>query len=401
MSTREANSHEAGRSRCESPAQGAERRRLDEARAGTPWKRWGPYLAERAWATVREDYSSSGDAWSSFTHDDARQRAYRWNEDGLLGICDDEQRLCLALSLWNERDPIIKERLFGLSNPEGNHGEDVKELYFYEDAIPSSAFLRAGYLYPQQPYPYEDLVAENARRDGRAQEYELLDTGIFDDDRFFDVEVVYAKDDPERILMRIRVTNQGPDAAPLHLTPTVWFRNTWSWDALAAEVRPMLRLVHDEVVADHATLGRYRLAARADGAQGRWLFTENETDRPLAGSSGEAGDLRHSKSAFHRLLVDGDPAAVNPAEIGTKAAFDARWVVAPGKTVELLLAMVAEDGTSPFDLMDGAPALVARRQVEADEFYAALAWPTMTADERHVQRQSLAGIPLVAPVLRV
>ncbi|MEJ7748537.1 MAG: hypothetical protein WKF56_04490 [Candidatus Limnocylindrales bacterium] len=392
MSTREANSHEAGRSRCESPAQGAERRRLDEARAGTPWKRWGPYLAERAWATVREDYSSSGDAWSSFTHDDARQRAYRWNEDGLLGICDDEQRLCLALSLWNERDPIIKERLFGLSNPEGNHGEDVKELYFYEDAIPSSAFLRAGYLYPQQPYPYEDLVAENARRDGRAQEYELLDTGIFDDDRFFDVEVVYAKDDPERILMRIRVTNQGPDAAPLHLTPTVWFRNTWSWDALAAEVRPMLRLVHDEVVADHATLGRYRLAARADGAQGRWLFTENETDRPLAGSSGEAGDLRHSKSAFHRLLVDGDPAAVNPAEIGTKAAFDARWVVAPGKTVELLLAMVAEDGTSPFDLMDGAPALVARRQVEADEFYAALAWPTMTADERHVQRQSLAGI---------
>jgi len=244
--------------------EGAEQARLRDARAGTPWKRWGPYLAERAWGTVREDYSATGDAWGSFTHEDARRRAYRWNEDGLLGISDDEQRLCLALSLWNERDPILKERLFGLSNPEGNHGEDVKELYFYEDAIPSSAFLRAGYLYPQQPYPYEDLVEENARRGGHDQEYELLDSGVLNDDRFFDVEVVYAKDGPERILMRIRATNQGPDAAPLHLTPTVWFRNTWLWDVLAAEVRPVLRLVHDEVVADHATLGRYRLAARAD-----------------------------------------------------------------------------------------------------------------------------------------
>lgn len=371
---------------------GAEHVRLAEARDGVPWRRWGPYLAERAWGTVREDYSASGDAWGSFPHDDARRRAYRWNEDGLLGISDDEQRLCLAVALWNERDPILKERLFGLSNPEGNHGEDVKELYFYLDAVPSSAYLRAAYLYPQAPFPYAGLVAENARRGGHDPEYELLDTGVFDDDRFFDVQVEYAKAAPDEIVMRLRATNLGPEPAPLHLMPTAWFRNTWSWDPLAADERPVLRRVGEEVVADHPTLGRYRFAARADGAELRWLFTENETAVAPPDEPGGAVGPRHAKDAFHRLLVDGHVDAANPAETGTKAAFDARWVVAPGETVELLVAIAADGGEPTRRLLDGAEQLIARRAGEADEFYAALAWPTTSGDERLVQRQALAGI---------
>ncbi len=383
--------HATGRDGSSAPVDGAEGRRLIAARTGEPWRRWGPYLAERAWGTVREDYSADGDAWGSFSHDDARRRAYRWNEDGLLGISDDEQRLCLALCLWNERDPILKERLFGLSNPEGNHGEDVKELYFYQDALPSSAFLRAAYLYPQRSFPYADLVAENARRDGHAPEYELLDTGVFDDERFFDVEVVYAKAGPDQVVMRLRATNHGPDAAPLHLMPTAWFRNTWSWDPIAAGERPALRRVGDEVVADHPTLGRHRLAARATGAKLLWLFTENETNSGAPEAPAGTGRARYTKDAFHRLLVDGDRDAVNPAETGTKAALDARWIVAPGETVELILAMGADGDVSPLDLLDEAGALIARRATEADEFYAALAWPTMSADERLIQRQALAG----------
>jgi hypothetical protein len=369
---------------------GAEQRRLADAQAGTPWKRWGPYLAERAWGTVREDYSAGDDAWGSFTHDDARRRAYRWNEDGLLGISDDEQRLCLSLCLWNERDPILKERLFGLSNPEGNHGEDVKELYFYLDAVPSSAYLRAAYLYPQQPFPYAELVAESARRNGHDPEYELLDTGLFDADRFFDIEVVYAKAGPDEVVMRLRATNLGPDPAALHLMPTVWFRNTWSWDPLATGARPTLRRVDDEVVADHPTLGRYRIAASADGADVRWLFTDNETTGLDGARGGERG--RYNKDAFHRLLVEHDAGAVNPANAGTKAALDARWVVPSGGTVELFVAMIADSGDSPGNLLDGADVLITRRAAEADEFYAALAWPTATSDERLIQRQALAGV---------
>jgi hypothetical protein len=362
---------------------GAERDRLAEARAGVPWRRWGPYLAERAWGTVREDYSADGDAWSSFTHDDARRRAYRWNEDGLLGISDDAQRLCLALCLWNERDPILKERPFGLSNPEGNHGEDVKELYFYLDAVPSSAYLRAAYLYPQAPFPYSDLVDENARRSGTEPEYELLDTGVLDDDRLFDVVVEYAKAAPDELLMRIRATNLGPDPAPLHLLPTAWFRNTWSWDAVETLPRPSLTLAGDVVIASHPTLGRYRLAARAEGAEMRWLFTENESNLGAGG---------FTKDAFHRLLVDGDAAAVNPAGTGTKAACDARWIVASGSTVELLLAMTAHGRTAPAMLLDGAAGLFATRRAEADAFHDAIVWPTTTEGERLVHRQALAGV---------
>ncbi|MEX1172181.1 MAG: glucosidase [Chloroflexota bacterium] len=365
----------------------AEHVRLGEARSGVPWKKWGPYLAERAWGTVREDYSGDGDAWGSFTHDDARRRAYRWNEDGLLGISDDEGRLCLALSLWNERDPILKERLFGLSNPEGNHGEDVKELYFYLDALPTSALLRAAYLYPQRAFPYADLVAENARRGGDEREYEILDTGALDDDRFFDVEVTYAKAGPEQIIMRVRATNLGPDPAPLHLMPTLWFRNTWSWDRSLATPRPSLRQEGDAVIAEDDALGRHAIAAEAPGAELRWMFTDNET----AGGPGSDGP-RHTKDAFHRLVVNGELDAVNPALHGTKATVAARWTVPPGATVELRLAMVADGTGSPRALLDDVDGLITRRTAEADAFYHELAWPTMNAGERQVQRQALAGL---------
>ncbi len=371
---------------------GTENQRLLEARSGVPWRRWGPYLAERAWGTVREDYSADGDVWGSFTHDDARRRAYRWNEDGLLGISDDEQQLCLGLSLWNERDPILKERLFGLTNGEGNHGEDVKELYFYLDAVPSSALLRAAYLYPHGPFPYEHLVAENTRRGTTDAEHEILDTGVFDDDRFFDVEVTYAKAGPEEILMRIRVTNLGPEPAPLHLLPTIWFRNTWSWEPIESGPRPSLRRSGSDVVAEHPSLGRYRLAVAAAGAEPRWLFTENETGLAPGNETATAGGPPYTKDAFHRYVVDGEASAVNPEERGTKVAVHARWIVPAHETVEIRLALVAEGSGSPRGLLRGAEELIARRIAEADEFYAALARPSMTAEERLIQRQALAGV---------
>ncbi|MCI0347522.1 MAG: glucosidase, partial [Chloroflexi bacterium] len=290
----------------------AEAARLEQARTGVPWRRWGPYLAERTWGTVREDYSADGDAWGSFGHDQSRLRAYRWTEDGLLGICDDEQRLCLALCLWNERDPILKERLFGLGNPQGNHGEDVKELYFYEDALPSSALLRATYLYPQAAFPYDDLVAENGRRRPLEPELELIDTGVLDGDRFFEVEVAYAKTGPDAIVMRVRATNRGPDEAVLHLLPTAWFRNTWAWSDPAGPM-PVLALAGDTAVAEHQSLGRYRLAAVATGATVEWLFTDNETNASAVFGSTASSRSRFTKDAFHRYLVGGDAEAVSPA----------------------------------------------------------------------------------------
>lgn len=364
--------------------------RLDEARAGRPWKRWGPYLAERQWGTVREDYSAAGNPWTSFDHDQARRRAYRWGEDGLLGISDDAQRLCLAVAVWNERDPILKERLFGLTNDEGNHGEDVKELYFYLDALPTSSYLRAAYVYPQRAFPYADLVEQNARGGPDQPEYELLDTGVLDDDRAFDVEVVYAKAAPEAIVMRLRATNHGPDAAPIHLLPTVWFRNSWSWSDPAGP-RPQLRADGAGIVAEHADLGRFRIAARARRSL-RWLFTENDSG-PRQESEPAAGAVpSYTKDAFHRLLIDGDERAVNPAGIGTKAAAHARWVVAPGHTVELRVAIVAEGEGDPADLLREADRLITRRAEEADAFYGALAHPTMNDEERRIQRQAMAGM---------
>src|SRR4051812_9097308 len=245
------------------PESTIEARRLAEAReGGVPWKRWGPYLSERQWGTVREDYSERGDAWGYFTHDQARSRAYRWGEDGLAGISDDKQRLCFALSLWNGRDPILKERLFGLDNAEGNHGEDVKEYYFYLDSTPTHSYMKYLYKYPQNAFPYDDLVRSNRKRSKTELEYELLDTGIFNDDRYWDVVVEYAKDGPTDLLIQITATNRGPESASLHLLPHLWFRNTWSWEKEAA--KPQLQAIAGPkgqriIAATHATLGNYYL----------------------------------------------------------------------------------------------------------------------------------------------
>src|ERR1700749_5168265 len=252
-----------------------ERRRLDAMRSGTEdWRGWGPYVSERQWGTVREDYSNDGDAWNYFTHDHSRSRAYRWGEDGLGGLCDDRQRLCFALALWNGRDAILKERLFGLTNSEGNHGEDVKEYYFYVDSTPTHSYMKYLYKYPQREYPYRELVETNRRRSREEFENELLDTGIFDDDRYFDVFVEYAKEDAEDTLIRISVHNRGPEAAQIHVLPTLWFRNTWSWDD--GETKPVLGQINgDKIFASHPQLGDYTLQCESAP---ELIFTENESN---------------------------------------------------------------------------------------------------------------------------
>ncbi|HEX3472643.1 MAG TPA: glucosidase, partial [Silvibacterium sp.] len=277
-----------------------EQKRLNEAREqGVPWKKWGPYLSERQWGTVREDYSTNGNAWDYFTHDQSRSRAYRWGEDGLAGISDDKQLLCFALALWNGRDPILKERLFGLTNSEGNHGEDVKEYYFYLDSTPTHSYMKYLYKYPQAEYPYRDLVETNRRRSREEMEYELLDTGIFDDDRYFDVFVEYAKGHPEDILIRISVHNRGPETAHLHLLPTLWFRNTWSW--CHDEPKPVLgQIDENKIHASHPELGEHVL--QCDGAP-ELLFTENESN---AGRLwGQPNPSPFVKDAFHEYVISG------------------------------------------------------------------------------------------------
>ena len=293
----------------------AEERRLSDAREQQlPWKKWGPYLSERQWGTVREDYSEDGNAWNYFSHDHARSRAYRWGEDGLAGLCDDKQRLCFALALWNGRDPILKERLFGLTNSEGNHGEDVKEYYFYLDSTPTHSYMKCLYKYPQAAFPYGDLVETNRRRSRDEMEYELLDTGVFDGDRYFDVFVEYAKADAEDVLIRITVHNRGPEAATLHLLPTLWFRNTWSWGD--GEPKPVLTATNGNGIhAFHPELGDYTL--QADGAA-ELLFTENESNAQPA--MGAAEPSPYVKDAFHQYLIARRKEAVNPARTGTKAA---------------------------------------------------------------------------------
>ena len=295
-----------------------EQKRLNDAReAGIPWKKWGPYLSERQWGTVREDYSQDGNAWAYFSHDQSRARAYRWGEDGIGGFSDDEQRLCFALALWNERDPILKERLFGVTNSEGNHGEDVKECYFYVDATPTHSYMKYLYKYPQREFPYRDLVETNQRRSRQEFEYELIDTGIFDDDRYFDVFLEYAKGDPDDILIRITVHNRGPEAARLHLLPTLWFRNTWSWKAGSPKpsLRAADRAIGAAVLASHPELGDYTLTC--DG-EPELLFTENETNAQRLWDQPNASPW--VKDAFHRYVVSGNSEAVNPAQTGTKAA---------------------------------------------------------------------------------
>ena len=366
----------------------AERVRLAETAAGTArWDRWGPYLAERQWGTVREDYSPDGTAWDSFTHDHARSRAYRWGEDGLLWISDDEARLCFAVALWNGVDPILKERLFGLAGPEGNHGEDVKEQYHYLDATPSHAYLQASYRYPQRPFPYADLVAENHRRGRSEPEYELGDTGVFDDGRWFDVQVEYAKAAPDDILIRITATNCGPEPATLDLLPTLWFRNTWSWGRHRA--RPRLSAVGSAVGgtvvhAEHPQLGDYHLVA---GGSPTLLFTENESNAERLWGAASASPF--VKDGIGAAVVDGQPARVNPDAVGTKVAAHYRLSLAAGASRVVLLRMAKGAARSPDPEAD---TIFATRIAEADAFYATLAGDRLTPDEALVQRRAFAGL---------
>jgi hypothetical protein len=368
----------------------AEERRLREAQQRTRhWRRWGPYLSERQWGTVREDYSPYGTAWEYFPHDEARSRAYRWGEDGLAGISDNHQRLCFALALWNERDAILKERLFGLTGNEGNHGEDVKEYYFYLDATPTYSYMKWLYKYPQAAFPYGQLREENRRRDRRPQEYELLDTGVFDGDRYFDVTAEYAKASPDDILVRISITNRGPKPAPLHVLPTFWFRNTWSWDLGAA--RPRLREGASRggwqvIEAEHASLGPRWLSM--EGAA-ELLFTENDTNKWRLWTVPNTST--YVKDAFDDYVVGGRREAVNPARVGTKAAAHYRLRVGPGETTMLSLRL---SDTPPADDALGAAfdAVLAERLREADEFYERFRLPDCSDDARRIMRQAFAGL---------
>ena len=325
--------------------QAEDRRLAEDARREKNWKRWGPYLSERQWGTVREDYSADGTCWDYLPHDHARSRAYRWGEDGLLGITDRECRLCFALALWNGRDPILKERLFGLTNAEGNHGEDVKEHYFYLDSTPTHAYLKALYKYPQAEFPYASLVAENRRRGRDDPEFELMDTGIFDRDRYFDVLAEYAKASPNDIAIRLTLANRGPEQAVLHVLPTLWFRNTWSWgrDGEGYWARPRMARADDGVVAaEHATLGRFRLI-HGPGPDGRipdLLFTDNETNNHRL--FGLDNPTPFVKDGIGDFVVHGRGEAVNPARTGTKAAAHYRLDIAAGGTATVRLRLRRE-----------------------------------------------------------
>ena len=365
----------------------------DERRAKN-WKRWGPYLSERQWGTVREDYSASGACWEYFPHDHARSRAYRWGEDGLLGICDREGRLCFALALWNGRDPILKERLFGLTNQEGNHGEDVKECYYYLDSTPTHAYMKALYKYPQAPFPYEWLVEENRRRGREQPEFELEDTGIFDEQRYFDIFAEYAKAGPDDLAIRITAVNRGPERAPLVLLPTLWFRNTWSWGREGEGYWPKPKIGRGgdtAVLAEHASLGKYRL--EAPGAS-ELLFTENETNyERLFGVKSAAP---YVKDAFHSYLIEGRTDSVNAQGEGTKAAALYRLDLDPGASATIHLRLFAENAAD--DAADGASRSIdaeqvfAERQGEADEFYAMWLRKGYTDESRRIARQAYAGL---------
>ncbi len=361
-----------------------EQTRLNEAReAGVPWKKWGPYLSERQWGTVREDYSEDGNAWAYFSHDQARSRAYRWGEDGLGGISDDTQRLCLALALWNERDPILKERLFGLTNSEGNHGEDVKEYYFYVDSTPTHSYMKFLYKYPQRAFPYADLVGTNARRSRTDFEYELLDTSAFHENRYFDVFVEYAKAGPEDVLVRITVHNRGPEAARLRVLPTLWFRNTWSWGA--DDRKPALRKSAEGLIeAVHHDLGTHWL--RCDGNP-ELLFTENETNARRLWNQPNASP--YVKDAFHAYVIDGQHDSVNPGLSGTKAAALYALEVPAGGSKSIRLRLSSASSRVGFDDFGR---VFESRLAEADEFYDRIAPHTLTKDERLVHRQALAGM---------
>jgi hypothetical protein len=373
----------------------AESRRLQEARVGKEaWKKWGPYLSERQWGTVREDYSPNGDAWNFFTHDQARSRAYRWGEDGLAGISDDQQHLCFALALWNGKDPILKERLFGLTNSEGNHGEDVKEYYFYLDSTPTHSYMKYLYKYPQAAFPYADLVETNRRRSRNEMEYELLDTGVFNDDRYFDVFVEYAKDGPDDMLVQITAVNRGPEQAELHLLPTLWFRNDWAfWIAPSnrAAERPHLKQIQAAagarvIEAQHSTLGTYYLYC--DG-EAPLLFCDNTTNNDRL-FPGQPNTSLYSKDGINDAVVQGRQMAVNPAHEGTKASAHYRQMVGPGQSMTVRLRLTSQASTAPFG--QAFAEIFAARLKEADEFYRSVTPPSVSQDAVNVMRQALAGM---------
>jgi hypothetical protein len=377
-----------------------EEKRLEESRLRqVHWKRWGPYLSERQWGTVREDYSWNGDAWNYFPHEHARSRAYRWGEDGIAGFSDRHQRICFALALWNERDAILKERLFGLTNEQGNHGEDVKEYYFYLDATPTSSYLKYLYKYPQAAFPYDQLLEENRKRTRQDPEYELLDTGVFAESRYFDVFVEYAKATAEDILIRITAFNRGPEAAPLHLIPTLWFRNTWSWGGDIREAKAKRIASADGLTiigasqADYGT--RWLIAEGSPEA----LFTENETNGELL--YGVKNRTPYTKDAFHRYIVHGQKDAVNPAQFGTKAALHYPLKLKPGASVEIRLRLtdqtpIATSGTGSLSTSNffgpRFQGIFDERIREADEFYGRRICLGTSEDARMVQRQAFAGL---------
>jgi len=376
-----------------------EQLRLEEAREQkVPWKKWGPYLSERQWGTVREDYSENGDAWNFFTHDQSRSRAYRWGEDGIAGISDEKQRLCFALALWNGQDPILKERLFGLTNSQGNHGEDVKEYYFYLDSTPTHSYMKYLYKYPQAAFPYADLVETNGRRSRNEMEYELLDTGVFKDDRYFDVFVEYAKAGAEDILVRITAANRGPDAAELHLLPTLWFRNDWSaWIAESNRTpkKPNLKQIKaaagtSAVTAAHPLLGEFILACEGEVPL---LFTENETNHERLFPGREKNESSHVKDGINDCVVQGNQGAVNPGQQGTKVAAHYQVKVGAGQTQVIRLRLskssAAQKG-QPFGRQFDE--VFADRLREADEFYKSVTPPSVSADAASVMRQALAGM---------
>ncbi|MFO0852731.1 MAG: glucosidase [Gemmataceae bacterium] len=377
----------------------AEQARLAQARENAvPWRRWGPYLSERQWGTVREDYSESGDAWAYFSHDQARSRAYRWGEDGLAGISDDRQRLCFAVALWNGNDPILKERLFGLTNAEGNHGEDVKEYYFYLDSTPTHSYMKYLYKYPQGAYPYSDLVDTSGRRGRDQLEYELLDTGAFDGDRYFDVFVEYAKASPEDVLVKITAHNRGPEAATLHVLPTLWFRNEWAWHA--GPERPSLQQAAGTparavVKAVHPALGERHLYCQDDVPL---LFTENETNTQRI--FGVPNRSPYVKDGINNAVVHGQEGAVNPGKTGTKVAAHYQLAVPPGesRTVRLRLTdadpatLAGTNGASGQPFGEAFDAVMEARRREADEFYAAVIPAAVGPDGAAVMRQALAGM---------
>jgi Glycosyl hydrolase family 63 C-terminal domain len=379
--------------------------RLREAREqNVPWRKWGPYLSERQWGTVREDYSQNGDAWNFFTHDQARSRAYRWGEDGLAGISDDKQRLCFALAFWNGRDPILKERLFGLTNSQGNHGEDVKEYYFYLDSTPTHSYMKYLYKYPQAAYPYDDLVRTNRQRTRDEMEYELLDTGVFDGDRYFDIFVEYAKAGPEDIVVKITAANRGPEAAELHLLPTLWYRNDWaSWIAESnrSPGKPNLKQVEaaagaSAVTATHPLLGEFILSC--DG-EVPLLFTENETNHERL-FPGQKNESPYVKDGINDCVVQGQQGAVNPEKQGTKVAAHYRVTIAPGQSATVRLRLTARGPAGQSTTTQGAAkpfgpefeATFAARLKEADEFYRSVTPPSVSPDAVNVMRQAIAGM---------